>query len=269
MLPIDLVLVRHGQSVGNEAQRSAEQGDHSAARRLADRHTSSFGLTQLGRDQALMAGDYLTGEFFSRDQQGFGRCSTSEYARAMETAGLLVLPGAEWFADFHLTERDWGDFDHCPSEEREARFGDALRRRDVEPFFWRPPNGESFAQLCLRVDRVLHTLHRECGDKRVILVCHGEVMWAFRVRLERMSQVRFKQLHLSKNPLDRIHNCQIMHYTRRDPETSRLAPYANWMRMIRPTERPVWSSGWQPIVRPRYTNEQLLAVVRDVTAVIP
>ena len=35
------------------------------------------------------------------------------------------------------------------------------------------PNGESIAQLCLRIDGVLHTLHRECSDKRVLVVCHG------------------------------------------------------------------------------------------------
>ena len=31
-------------------------------------------------------------------------------------------------------------------------------------------------------------------DKRVLMVCHGEVMWAFRVRLERMSQETYREL---------------------------------------------------------------------------
>lgn len=268
MLPIDLVLVRHGQSEGNFAKRLAEAGDNSAyTQEFLDRHTSSFRLTELGRQQAARAGEFLKSEFFANGI-GFDRYVTSEYTRAMETAGCLQLPNAEWLCDFYLTERDWGELDHYAQNEREARFGSDLRRREVEPFFWRPPNGESFAQLGLRVDRVLHTLHRECGDKRVILVCHGEVMRAFQVRLERMSQVRFKELIFSERHEDRIHNCQVLHYTRRDPATGKLAPYANWKRAIRPTDEPVWSTGWETISRPRYSNQGLLDVVSRTHATI-
>jgi len=186
----------------------------------------------------------------------------------METAGRLNLPDAMWYADLYLTERDWGDVDGASQDEREKRFGDVLRRRDIEPFFWRPPNGESFTQLCLRQDRVLHTMHRECSDKNVILVCHGEVMWAYRIRLERMSQVRFRELHLSENPNDRIHNCQIFHYTRRDPTTGKLARHANWVRWIRPTEEPIHTSDWWEIKRPQYTNKELITITERVTPVV-
>ena len=260
-MPIDLVLVRHGQSEGNAAKRRAESGDATAySEEFLNRHTRSFRLTKLGREQAASAGQWLTNEFFE-GSVGFDRYITSEYVRAMETAGLLALPRAIWLRHFYLTERDWGDLELLPPQEREDKFGAALRMRDIEPFFWSPPNGESFAALCLRLDRVLYTLHRECSDKRVIIVCHGEVMWAFRVLLERMSQTRFKELHLSKNPEHRIHNCQVLHYTRRDPETGALAKYANWMRTVRPTESPVWTQGWKTFKRPRYTNEELLKVV--------
>jgi len=260
-LPIDLVLVRHGQSEGNAAKRLSEAGDHSAfTSAFRERHSASFRLTDRGRKQAQRAGDVLRQEFVS-NHIGFDRCITSEYVRAMETAALLQLSSAEWLCDFYLTERDWGELDICPENEREEKFGADLRRREIEPFFWRPPNGESFAQLCLRIDRVLDTLHRECADKRVLIVCHGEVMRAFQVRIERMSQVRFKELILSKNPQDSIHNCQIVHYTRRNATSGRLAPYAGWVRWLRPTAQPVTTSGWQEIARPRYDNASLLAVV--------
>ncbi len=144
------------------------------------------------------------------------------------------------------------------------RFADGLKLRDAEPFFWRPHNGEDFAALRFRLDRgFLFTLHRECADKRVIVVCHGEVMWGFRVLIERMSQLRFKELHLSKRSEDRIHNCQVLHYTRRDPETGDLSPYMGWLRMVRPTVKPVTDFGWQPIVRPRYTNADLRAIIEQ------
>lgn len=257
-LPIDLVFVRHGQSEGNAAKQLSKAGKHDAIGDVfRERHTRSFRLTDLGRTQAQAAGAWIRQEFF-KDGIGFDRYYTSEYARAMETAVLLDLPHAEWFRDFNLTERNWGRLDAIPEHERHAQYGKELALRNVEPFFWTPPSGESFAELCRRLRDVLQTLHRECTDKRVLIVCHGEVMWAFRILLERMEQRRFKELHLSERDEDRIYNCQILHYTRRDPgNRRRLAPHAGWMRAIRPAGDPVWTMGWQEIVRPRYSNEDL------------
>lgn len=267
-LPIDLVLVRHGQSEGNAANRLSEAGDHDAFARVhLDRHSAGLRLTDKGREQARQAGEFLRREYFA-DGRGFDRYITSEYIRAMETAGLLGLPRAEWFTDFNLTERDWGDLDIASEEEREKKYGAELRRRQIEPFFWRPPGGESFAQLCLRVDRVLYTLHRECSEKRVLIVCHGEVMRAFQVRLERLPQARFKDLIFSPLPADGIYNCQVVHYTRRSPVDGTLYPYAEWVRWIRPTATPIEQTGWRRIMRQRYTNESLLEVVNRVPAML-
>lgn len=265
-LPIDLVLVRHGTSEGNAAKRLSEKGDHSAIKLLHGRHTASFRLTAQGRSQAERAGAWLCKEFYP--EYGFDRFYASEYLRALETAGLLGLPSAKWYTDFYISERDWGDLDVLPEDERQEKFGQALRMRDTEPFFWAPPNGENFASLCLRIDRILMTLARECSNKRVIIVCHGEVMWAFRIKLERMSQRLFKELHLSKDDRHKIHNCQIIHYTRRDPADGKKGPYDyyHWKRMVRPTQTPAWEGKWERIVRPNYTNEQLLDIVSHTPA---
>lgn len=268
-LPIDLVLVRHGESEGNAAKRRAEKGDATAySTEFLHRHTSSYRLTAKGRTQPPKTGDWLRQEFYGAGQFGFDRAIVSEYVRAMETAALLDLPDARWYAEFYLTERDWGELDNYSPQERQARFSDNMARRQVEPFFWRPVDGESFADLCLRVDRVLLTLHRECSDKRVVIVCHGEVMWAFRVRIERLSQVKFRELHLSEKSEDRIYNCQVIHYTRRNPETGKLGEHAHWVRVVRPTEDPVWTSGWQHFERPRYSNQDLLDVVEKNPAMV-
>lgn len=266
-LPIDLVLVRHGQSEGNLAKRLSEAGDHSAFdRAFRKRHTRSFRLTNLGRSQATRTGDWLRREL---GPQYFDRYYTSEYARAIETALELSLPNADWFTEPDLNERDWGDLDKYNEEERMERFAQDLEMRDVEPFLWRPQNGENFLWLRFRVNRgPILTLHNECSDKRVIIVCHGEVMWAFRVILERMPQLEFKRLHLSKRHEDRIHNCQVLHYTRRDPQTGKLHKYMGWLRMVRPTDTPATDFGWKPIVRPRYTNADLRAIVEQYPAVL-
>jgi NAD+ kinase len=267
-LPIDLVLVRHGTSEGNAAKRRSEKGDHSAIKLLHGRHTASFRLTEQGRRQAAQAGAWLRKEFYPT--YGFDRFYASEYARALETAGLLGLPNVKWYTDFYISERDWGELDVLPEDERQEKFGEALRMRDTEPFFWAPPNGESFANLCLRIDRMLATLARECSNKKVVIVCHGEVMWAFRIRLERMSKELFKELHLSKDERHKIHNCQIIHYSRRDPHDPRLGPhqYYQWMRMVRPTQTPVFEGEWQKIIRRSYTNEELLEMVSKTPALV-
>lgn len=266
-LPLDLVFVRHGQSEGNAAKRLSEQGDDTGYTLLKERHTRSYRLSNRGQEQAVVAGKWLAGEFY-KDGVGFDRCITSEFIRAMETSALLGLPNATWYRNFYLTERDWGELDSCTETEKEEEFGDILRMRKIEPFFWRPPNGESFAELCLRLDRVLDTLHRECSDMRVIIVCHGEVMRAFRVLLERMPQQRFKELALSKAKEDGVHNCEVLHYTRRNPETGAIADHADWMRRVRPNDSPIWSTGWQKIERPRYSNEDLLAIVAQSPTVL-
>lgn len=191
-LPLDLILVRHGQSEGNAAKRLSEKGDHSAySETFLKRHSGSYRLTALGREQAIKTGLWM-----------------------------------------------------------------------IEPFFWRPPNGESFMELYLRIDRVLDTLHRECGDMRVIIVCHGEVMRAFQVRLERLSQQRFRELILSSEPRDRIHNCEVIHYTRRNPFPKKeLQPFYGWVRKCRPSEKKPWFSSWREIQRRRYSNSELLSEV--------
>ena len=263
-MPIDLVLVRHGQSEGNKASRLAEAGDATDAslRVLRDRHTSYWRLTDQGCRQARHAGAWLRRTFGDNPTVPFGRCCVSEFVRAKETAGLLGLHGARWYTDYNLTERDWGELGRCDMRERRARFSDALERRDHEPFFWRPAGGESFADLCHRLRAPLSTWHRECFDGSVIAVCHGEVMRGFEVLLERMTQEEFRRRVLSHDPSDRIHNCQINWYSRRNPTTGALERRVNWIRRVRPAETPLWDTGWQCIERATYSNDELLAEAR-------
>ena len=266
-LPIDVVLVRHGESEGNVANHLSRHGDNSAfTQEFLARHSSRFRLSALGREQAIATGEWLRQEFLSvrpeRNGALFDRHYTSEYVRAMETAGLLGLPSARWYANPSLRERNWGDMEVLPGDERRARFGESVAMKKCEPLLWTPPNGESIVDVCERIDRVLDTLHRETRDfQRVIIVCHGEVMWAFRVRLERLSEREYKRLDLSKDPHDRIHNCQILHYSRRDPATELTYPYANWMRSVCPLNTTLSSNEWRQIVRQTFTNEELLARV--------
>lgn len=257
-MPVDLVLVRHGESEGNVAVRRSKRGDTSLyTEEFCARHSYSWRLTDKGLAQAKMAGAWI------REHIGpaFDRYYCSEFVRAMETAALLDLEGARWRSEFYLRERNYGGIDVMPPAERFAKYGEIMARRSIDDLFWTPPHGESMADLCLRVERFFDTLHRECADKRVIVVCHGEVMWAFRVRLERMNRRVYKAFDASTHPFDRIHNCQVLHYTRRDPADGQLSPRLDWFRSICPTDLRRSRNDWEKVTRPTYGNEDLLAEV--------
>jgi NAD+ kinase len=105
-------------------------------------------------------------------------------------------------------------------------------------------------------------MHRECEGKRVIVVCHGEVMWAFRMRLERLSQERWLELDRSQDRRDRMNNGQVIHYSRRNPVTGHIASSLNWSRSIVPCNQDWSRPEWTQITRSAYSNEDLLRVVR-------
>ncbi|MDO8598852.1 MAG: phosphoglycerate mutase family protein [bacterium] len=269
-MPVNLVLVRHGESEGNIANRRSRAGDDGAfTQQFSERHSSLWRLTTRGIAQAKSAGAWLR-ENLSRGEgvTVFDRYYVSEYVRALETAGHLGLPGAVWFRSAYLRERDWGQLDVMPDAVRRERFAEELARRERDGFFWAPPGGESMATLCLREDRILQTLHRECTDQDVGIVGHGEVMWAYRVLLERMTQPRYRALDASSDPRDHIHNCQILHYSRRDPATRKLASSYRWMRSVCPWDLTKSRNDWEPIERPRHTSEELLAEVETIPRLV-
>lgn len=266
-MPNNLVLVRHGESEGNIAVKRSKAGDHSAYEGdFRKRHSSLWRLSKKGIAQATKTGEWIKNKLGLK----FDRFYASEYLRAMETAGLLNLEDAKWFTEFYLRERNWGSLDRVSVKERQEKFQEAMEEREIDSFYWTPPNGESLAELCLRVDRMIDTLHRECDGKNVIIVCHGEVMWAFRVRLERMPQETFHLLDKSKNPNHQIHNCQVIHYTRLDPKEggASAAPYFSWMRSICPWQPKLSWNQWMRIMRPHFSNRDLLSRVDQVAPII-
>lgn len=273
MMPLNLVLVRHGLSEGNVARKRSRKGDHGAFdTEFGKRHSSKWRLTDLGRKQARVAGDWIRENL----SFPFHRRYTSSFVRARETAGYLGLPDGHWYVEMYLRERDWGGLSELSEEEKHRRYAAELASQDIDSFYWAPPNGESIAQLCLRVDRVLNTLHRECSDKNVIIVCHGEVMWAFRIRLERMLPEVFVELDRVDPPGEHIYNCQVMHYSRMNPEagaelgaeSGSIDAQYNWMRSICPWDLKRSVNDWRRIIRPAFSNEELIAQADAVPQLI-
>ena len=65
------------------------------------------------------------------------------------------------------------------------------------------------AQVVQRVDSMLLFLNRRYSGKRCIAVCHGETMWAFRLRFEQLTSLKYRALQANPKLEDRIHNCQV------------------------------------------------------------
>lgn len=255
-MPLNFVLVRHGESEGNLVHRRSRAGDHrgwTEEFRLV--HSSQYRLTALGRTQATEAGRWI------REHIGthFHRYYVSEYIRALETAALLGLPNATWFKTPFLREREAGEFDSLTEEEKERDFAKYMLARRNDSYFWKPPNGESMVDVCLRLHRFLDTVHRGHNDASVVVVCHAGVMHGFRILLERLSQNQFNALFNSSDPLDRIHNCQVVHYTRQNPaDATDVRPHPVWVRSACPWDTALSRNVWFEITRPSYTNDDLM-----------
>eukprot|EP01079_Euglenida_sp_SAG-EU17-18_P010655 gene10655-1937_t len=252
--PMDLVLVRHGESEGNLAEHRKDHGEEAAwGQLLADeRHTSRFRLTQRGSRQVDPSVSHNSGaaqkagQFIKRHiSSTFDRYFCSEYVRAMETAGHLGLLNANWDLEFYLREREAGS----PSDPADTKAQPAYRQLDA--FYWHPEDGESVAiqsvQSFSRVDHVLTRLREECaghtpsvplyilgGLARVLIVCHGNVMNAFRIRMENIQQLNFHTM-LAEHPMS---NCHILHYTRRCPDTGSINSQFKWLRSMSPLGPP-------------------------------
>lgn len=258
-MPEHLVLVRHGESEGNVAHRFSRQGDDRwMTPEFKARHSSQYRLTQRGWEQARAAGEWIRANI----AEHFDAYYTSEYLRAMETSHGLNFPGVEWEASKYLREREMGRFDALSFTEREERYREAVADRERDAYYWVPPDGESMAALCLRMEKVLDTLHRETAGQRVLIVAHGDVIRALRVCIERVPQHLYTQL-------EDVPNCSVWHYARRDPETEKLAPYLNWLRIAHPAgPDPEMPAVWRPIVRPKYSNEDLRQIYESVPRIV-
>lgn len=256
MLPIDLIFVRHGQSEGNVANKASRKGDNTFfTPEFRERHSRSFRLTDKGIEQAKSAGVWLKKNI----SMPMDRFYVSDYVRAKETAAHLDLPSAQWRTEYQLRERDKALMDNCPVDEQKNLFELEEKQYQLDPFLSYPAGGgESIPLLCLRLKTdILEHLAREASDKRVIIVCHGHVMRAFQLELENLGHDDFIRLDASENPVEKIRNCQIMWYTRRDPENGKLEPHLVAVRSICPWD-PEGDYGWRRIQRHLYSNKDLL-----------
>jgi broad specificity phosphatase PhoE len=184
---VELLLVRHGESAGNvAAAHAAESGAEliDVPARDADVPLSATGIEQA---RALGAGLARLPEDRRPDSVW---CST--YRRAQETAELALEAAGlsvPLRLDERLRDRELGVLDMLTVAGVEARYPEeAARRRWLGKFYHRPPGGESWADLALRVRSLLLDLDRFEHGRRVLLVCHDAVVMTFRYVCEGLNE---------------------------------------------------------------------------------
>lgn len=177
--PDRLYLVRHGQSTGNLAHAAAA----AAQSELLELETRDMDvpLSDLGREQSHALGAWLT----TKPSYELPTVAlASPYLRAQQTARIALdvcCPGVEVHADERLRDRDLGIFEGLTWRGIQARYPDlaALRAR-VGKFYQRPPGGEAWTDVILRLRSLHQTLIHEYAGERVIIFTHDVVVLLFR-----------------------------------------------------------------------------------------
>jgi NAD+ kinase len=261
-MPRDLLLVRHGESEGNVARDAAKRGDSSKMdEAYRARSAANYRLSDRGQRQAVLAGLWITAWLTSVGAEGLDRAYCSTFARARETAALLGLSAVRWQLEPLLRERDFGLMEGLSKKEIEVQFERSTHLKNINRFLWRPEGGESTPDVDLRCREMLGTFARELAGGRVICVTHEDVMWALRFRLEKLTVQEWTKA-VEDHDRGQIPNCGILHYTRLD-EAGVIQPRFTRVRLVDPAQPNAWS--WTTIVRPLFTNDDLLAQVDEIS----
>lgn len=188
--PSRLWLVRHGQSAGNVARASALAAGE--LRIGLDVRDVDVPLSELGERQARALGRWFA------DQPPGERPEivlSSPYVRALETARAFcaeggAMPGGRGpIVDERLREREFGILDRLTTAGiRELEPDQAEHRRLLGKFYHRPPGGESWADVILRLRSALDTIALHHADRRVLIVCHQVVLLCLRYILEELDE---------------------------------------------------------------------------------
>jgi broad specificity phosphatase PhoE len=184
--PQQLWIVRHGQSAGNVARDAAEALQHlqiAVSTRDVDTPLSELGIRQ---SRALA-------EWFARMPAGQrpNVLLFSPYRRARSTAQatLACIDQDNMLAvvaDERLREKEFGILDRLTPRGIAHKYPElSEQRQHVGKFYFRPPGGESWCDVILRLRSLLDTITREYRTERVLIVAHQVIVNCLRYLLER------------------------------------------------------------------------------------
>ena len=205
--PAQLWLVRHGESAGNVALRNAmARGDQHIDIGTRDMDVP---LSPLGEQQAQAVGAWFKDHVEPPDA-----ILCSPYVRARRTAECLAKE-AGWnlsiFPDERLREKEFGIIDALTSAGVLAKYPEqAAFRASLGKFYHRPPGGESWCDVILRLRGIADSLRLEYSGQRVLIVCHTVVVLCFRYLLEKLTEEEILRIDGEQN----VANCSVTSYRR-------------------------------------------------------
>jgi broad specificity phosphatase PhoE len=205
--PESLWVVRHGESAGNVARDLAEErGDELID--IGDRDVD-VPLSDLGREQSEALGHWIADR---PDKPTVVWCSP--YVRARETAEIaLKAAGLDvpLVVDERLREREFGILDRLTRKGITARYPEESERRAaLGKFYHRPPGGESWSDVLLRLRAVLDEIRRDCEGERVLIVCHQVVVLLVRYVVEGLDEKGVLAIGSAAD----VANCSVTSYRR-------------------------------------------------------
>jgi 2,3-bisphosphoglycerate-dependent phosphoglycerate mutase len=205
--PAELVLVRHAESTGNVAAVAADSAGHPMID-IAVRDMD-VELSPNGEQQARALGEWLRVHY--RTAPDGVVCSPFRRAEqtctlALERSGLSCTLSV----DERLRERDFGMLDRLTRAGIVARMPEQAEARGrVGKFYYRPPQGESWTDVALRVRSVLDSFSREYPQRRLLVVTHEVVIYIFRYVLERLREQELLEIAHA----DPLVNCAVSVFT--------------------------------------------------------
>lgn len=186
--PQRLWIVRHGESQGNVARDAAQ-----AARAThidVEVRDVDVPLSQLGERQSEALGRWFA-DLPEAERPEVIFCSP--YLRARQTAKLICqngyLDAPAPIVDERLREKEFGILDRLTRHGIEQFQPDqAELRRILGKFYHRPPGGESWCDVILRLRGALDTIALHHAGARVMIVAHQVVVLCMRYLLENMDE---------------------------------------------------------------------------------
>jgi broad specificity phosphatase PhoE len=183
----ELLLVRHGESLGNVA---AAQARRSGAEVIdVPARDADVELSPTGVEQAQALGRWLGGLDPAERPDAVW---SSPFRRALDTARTaLDVAGLDVpvRVDERLRDRDLGVTDTLTDAGVRRRYPEEAERRQwLGKFYYRPSGGESWADIALRVRSLLADLERQQRYRRVLVTCHDAVILVFRYVCEGMDE---------------------------------------------------------------------------------
>ena len=168
-------------------------------------------LSDLGREQALGLG-----RWFGALPAGAGPDAVlcSPYARAYETACLVresgnLGPGVSLRKDGRLREKEFGILDRLTTHGIRQKHPELSEQRmHVGKFYFRPPGGERWCDVILRMRSLIEMMAREYAGRRVLVVGHQVIVSCMRYLIEHMDEAQI----LAIDRLGEIPNCGVTSY---------------------------------------------------------